>query len=179
MKMFCPIICLLLCFFAAPLAAQESLEPVKAELVSKENSIQPGRSFWVAVKLEMQKGWDTYWMNPGDSGFPTKITWHLPEGVTAGAIHWPYPQRFDNDSLVAFGYTGKTLLLTEITPTANLKEGESITLTADVNWLACKDSCIPGSAHLTLDLPISSLTPKVNSAHIADFSAAEESLPKT
>lgn len=166
--------------FLAPIQGENAVSvegPVKAELIAKENSIQPGRPFWVAVKLEMQQGWDTYWMNPGDAGFPTQIAWELPKGFTAGPIHWPYPERFDNDSLVAFGYTEKTLLLTEITPPSSLKEGETITLVADVNWLACNDSCVPGSAHLVLDLPVSPLLSE-NNAYSTDFAAAERSLPK-
>ena len=40
----------------------------------------------------MQKGWHTYWQNPGDSGLPTTLEWKLPAGVEAGPIEWPAPR---------------------------------------------------------------------------------------
>lgn len=180
MKLFRSLICLFICisiYTSAHAADSTSAEPVKAELIAKENSVQPGRPFWVAVKLEMQEGWDTYWMNPGDSGLPTQIAWQLPKGFRAGPILWPYPERFDNDSLIAFGYTKKTLLLTEITPPSSLQD-EKVTLSADVSWLACHDSCMPGSAQLTLELPVAASTPEVNQKHIAEFTETERNLPK-
>ncbi len=53
--------------------------PVQARLIAEDQSIQPGHPFWVGVELKMAEGWDTYWINPGDVGFPTKVDWHLPE----------------------------------------------------------------------------------------------------
>jgi hypothetical protein len=32
----------------------------------------------------MEKGWHTYWRNPGDSGLPTTLDWKLPTGIAAG-----------------------------------------------------------------------------------------------
>lgn len=170
-----------LCFFFAftPLSANEAAaEPVRAELVAEETSIQPGRSFWVGVELTMEKGWDTYYINPGDSGFPTQVNWDLPEGFTAGPLEWPYPETFEMDSLVAFGYTDSVLLMSEITPPSNLSADEPITLEADVNWLACKEACVPGSAHLTLSLPVSDAAPVADAAVATLFADARAALPQ-
>ncbi|HEY7512864.1 MAG TPA: protein-disulfide reductase DsbD domain-containing protein, partial [Vicinamibacteria bacterium] len=53
---------------------------VQASLVSETESIQPGKPLQVAVRLQMDEGWHTYWKNPADSGLPTRMTWRLPEG---------------------------------------------------------------------------------------------------
>ncbi|MCH9628000.1 MAG: Thiol:disulfide interchange protein DsbD [Chlamydiales bacterium] len=185
MKMFSSIkwvfpLCYLLLF--QPLSAQsETLsasEPVQAELIAEEQSVQPGRPFWVGVELKMEDGWDTYWMNPGDSGFPTQVNWQLPDGFTAGPIEWPYPETFTADSLVAFGYTDKVLLLSEITPPKNLPADQPITLEADVSWLACKDACVPGNAHLSLSLPVSDASPLADGQATALFAQARSALPQ-
>ncbi len=167
-------------FAFTPLAADTSqpAEPVRAELIAEQHSIQPGEPFWVGVKLDMDKGWDTYWLNPGDAGFPTEVKWDLPDGFTAGPLQWPYPERFENDSLVAYGYTGSVLLLSEITPPADLKLSEPVSLHADVNWLACNDACVPGSAQLDLALPVSESAPELNAAATTLFSQAREALPQ-
>ncbi|MCC5832379.1 MAG: thioredoxin family protein [Chlamydiales bacterium] len=169
--------------FLAPLSAAASeapsaSDPVKAELVAEEQSIQAGRPFWVGVELRMAEGWDTYWMNPGDSGFPTQVNWQLPDGFTAGPLEWPYPETFKSESLVAFGYTDSVLLLSEITPPKNLSAGKHVNLEADVNWLACKDSCVPGSAHLTLSLPVARGEPLVDAQKTGLFAEARKALPR-
>jgi DsbC/DsbD-like thiol-disulfide interchange protein len=63
---------------------------VKASLVAADQSIQPGRAFTVALRLEHEPHWHTYWLNPG-TGLPTSLVWQLPEGFTAGEIEWPAP----------------------------------------------------------------------------------------
>ncbi len=174
-------LCSLLLFSPLPAAAAEAPsanDPVKAELVAEEQSIQPGRPFWVGVELKMAEGWDTYWMNPGDSGFPTQVNWQLPEGFTAGPLEWPYPETFKSESLVAFGYTDTVLLLSKITPPKSLAADRPVTLEADVNWLACKDACVPGNAHLSLSLPVSDAQPVADAQKSALFAEAREALPK-
>lgn len=167
--------CFLFSLLAMPLEAKE--ESVRAELIVEEESIQPGRPFWVGVELKMAEGWDTYWLNPGDAGFPTKVLWTLPEGFEAGPLQWPYPKKFETDSLVAFGYTDTVVLLSKITPPANLSSGVPIKIEADVNWLACKDACVPGEAHLVLPLSVSANTPQPNSL-AAQFTQARDALPQ-
>jgi len=160
------------------MAASPAEEPVKAELVSEENSVQPGRPFWVGVKLIMDKGWDTYWVNPGDSGFATQVKWNLPEGFKAGPLLWPYPEKFEIDSLVAFGYTDTVLLMTEIIPPNNLPADQKISIQAEVNWLACKESCVPGQASLQLALPVTDNIPPIDGAKATLFASARSALPQ-
>lgn len=169
-------LCTVLLFSNATFAASAA-EPVKADLVAEEAAVQPGRPFWVGVKLNMEEGWDTYWRNPGDSGFPTQVKWNLPEGFTAGPLLWPYPQRIVSDSLVVFGYTDSVLLMAQITPPANLSDNKKIEIKADVNWLACNEACIPGSASLALSLPVTDRIPGINSSTATFFTHARAALP--
>lgn len=183
-----------MCFFLAPfyLHSSESLlpqkaaveqatsnEPVVVKLISDDLSIQPGRPFLVGVDLKMADGWDTYWLNPGDAGFPTKITWHLPEGFKASNIQWPYPERFISQSLVGYGYTEHVLLLTEITPPENLDLSKPVILNADVSWLACKEQCVPGNAKVSLSLDVKNQVPQKDAYIATQFADAKIHLPKS
>ena len=85
---------------------------LKATLIAEEATIQPGHPFWVAVRLEMADHWHAYWKNPGDYGMPISVDPRLPSAATAGALEWPYPQRIDVDSIVAYGYEGDVWFLT-------------------------------------------------------------------
>lgn len=137
---FLAVVCL-----SATLHADEQSH-VKVSLIPEVRTIAPGAPFWVVVRLKMDPRWHTYWINPGDSGEPTKIKWNLPTGFEAGPIQWPHPQRIEVPPLVSFGYEGEAALLVRITPPRDLKLAERVTLAAHVNWLECEELCIPGEA---------------------------------
>lgn len=132
---------------------------VEAELVSEVQTIRAGQPFWVALRMRMLPHWHTYWLNPGDSGLPTKIEWRLPEGFRAGSIQWPAPEKIDTPPLVTFGYSDEVFLLTEITPPAELEAGKPSTISAKADWLVCREECIPETAQLLLTLNSSDTEP--------------------
>ncbi len=51
---------------------------LRLELVAAVDTVQPGSSFDVALKLTPGEGWHVYWKNPGDVGLPTTLDWQLP-----------------------------------------------------------------------------------------------------
>ncbi|MBK7974836.1 MAG: thioredoxin family protein [Deltaproteobacteria bacterium] len=126
---------------------------VAASLLSEAASIEPGRPFWVAIELRHDEHWHTYWKNPGDSGLATQIEWALPAGFRAGEIQWPFPGHIDDGPLTSYGYTGRTLLPVEVTPAADAAPGP-VKLAGHVSWLECADICVPGSADVSLTVPV-------------------------
>lgn len=155
----------------------QNSDSVKAQLVSEVKSIQPGQTFCIALRLEMDKQWHTYWKNPGDSGMPTQIAWNLPDGFHAGEIQWPYPQKFQDNELVSFGYEEEVFLLTEIKVPDIVKPGARAEITAEVDWLACKESCIPGHADLKISLPVHDRKPESGRRWTGRFSDTRRNLP--
>ena len=101
----------------------------------------------------MRPGWHVYWKNPGDSGLPPSVTWMLPEGFEAGPIEWPAPTRFREEDLVTYGYHDEVILPVRIR-TPDRIAADSVLIAARVDWLECKDVCLPGSATLRLRLPV-------------------------
>src|SRR5690606_25744042 len=97
---------------ATPGSAQT--EQVKIRIVSERAVVQPGSDVWIGVKQEIIPHWHTYWLNPGDSGTPTRIDWTLPEGASVGPIQWPLPERHKQGSLTNYGYSGKVMLLSSV-----------------------------------------------------------------
>ncbi|MCB1180900.1 MAG: thioredoxin family protein [Chlamydiia bacterium] len=168
----------LLTFVPLVASSNGDSSPVIASLLSEEDAIRPGRPFWVGVQLKIAQGWDTYWQNPGDVGFPTQVAWHLPEGFAVGDLEWPCPQRFSNESLIGYGYTDTVLLMAEVTPPSALAIGQKVKIEADVCWLACSASCVPGSAKLSLVLPVTETDPSVNQSVSDYFTVVRENLPK-
>lgn len=147
------------------LPSAHALKPgghVKASLVSEVTSIRPGTPFWVAVRLEMQTHWHTYWKNAGESGAPTQVEWTLPAGFKAGEIKWPAPRRIELPPVLSYGYENEVLLLTQISPPTVLKANSPIKLSAHVDWLECEVTCIPGQADVFLTLSIRDEASTVN-----------------
>lgn len=150
--MRCPEIiaaALIVLFAAANPALADARSAVRAELLS-EREAKPGAPFTAAVRLTMEKGWHTYWANPGDGGLATKIEWKMPEGFMAGPVQWPAPRRFGDKDVMNYGYDGSVVLLMEITPPASAAGAGSIA--AKVSWLACNQICVPGSAEVRMEL---------------------------
>jgi thiol:disulfide interchange protein len=145
---------------AVVLAGAAGSKHVQASLVAEVESIRPGEPFWVGLRLQMADGWHTYWKNPGDSGLPTRIAWTMPEGFEAGPIVWPRPERIEAGPLVSHGYEGEVLLPIVIVPSPKVAPPGPVKLLARVNWLECKEACLPGKADLELVLPVAVQAPK-------------------
>jgi DsbC/DsbD-like thiol-disulfide interchange protein len=162
---------------SAALAAPPASRHVQAELVSEVESIRAGERFWVALHLKMDPEWHTYWKNPGDSGLPSRLTWKLPAGFTAGEIEWPYPKTFTQGPVTSYGYEGEVLLPVAITPPASLAAGSPVTLAARADWLECREACLPGRRELTLEVPVRSEPPKPSARWAAAFEDTRRRLP--
>jgi len=161
-----PILCLLLAIAAASAGVAPAAPPanlVLAELLADVATIQPSKPFMLNVKLKIRPGWHVYWKYAGDSGMPTKIKWKLPAGFEAGDVGFPIPKRIElPGDLVNYGYEDEVVLLTRVTPPSDVKVGSTIDVLADVSWLVCDDSCIPGKTSLKLSILADSSAPPAN-----------------
>jgi thiol:disulfide interchange protein/DsbC/DsbD-like thiol-disulfide interchange protein len=153
-----PLSALLALWCAAPVAVRSQ---VAATLVSADASVRAGTPFTVALRLVHQPHWHSYWVNPG-TGLPTTLKWTLPEGWRAGPIEWPAPMVLvdSHGAVIGNGYDGDLLLPVTLTPPAGKLPGPTVRLQAAAEWLMCQDECVPGSANLTLELPVSDEAPK-------------------
>lgn len=146
MRRLRPLGILFLSFLLGPqpfLPAAQAASHTNPKLILPVEAVRPGDTFLAGIELAMQPGWHTYWRHGGDSGAPTTVDWKLPAGVTAGPIRWPAPERFAEADLVTFVYHGTVTLIVPISVAATVPAG-SIDLAANLRWLECKESCIPG-----------------------------------
>ncbi|HWC19256.1 MAG TPA: protein-disulfide reductase DsbD domain-containing protein, partial [Terriglobales bacterium] len=136
---------------------------VSSSLVAADQTVSAGHPFTVALRLQHEPSWHTYWISAG-TGYPTSLTWDLPSGWNAGPIQWPVPTTIkDPDgNVTGNGYSGIVDLPVTITPPASLKAGQQITLKAHAKWLMCAERCIPGESSLKLSLPVTSNGPTPN-----------------
>ena len=157
-------------------AAEAPAEHAKAELIAETTALLRGGDTTVALMLTPEEGWHTYWINPGDSGLATKLEWTLPEGVSAGLIQWPAPHLAPLGELTNYGYDGETLHMVTVSVPASWPKDAPLTLKAKAKWLVCKDVCIPGTANLSLTLPVADSV-QLDDAHTARFERDRALLP--
>ncbi len=116
-----PRLLFLLLALPSLLPAAESLivkkGAVAVSLVSDAAAIEPGKPFTVALRMQHDPHWHSYWIAPG-TGYATSLTWKLPAGFKAGNIQWPTPHilRDSSNKIVGNGYGDEAFLLVEITP---------------------------------------------------------------
>ena len=154
--------------------------PVKAqhltaELTTLAPMINPGGTLQAGLVLTLEEKWHVYWSNAGDSGQAPKVTWTLPDGITAGPMQFPAPSRLPLGPLMDFGYEDLVAFPITLTASKNVKPGP-IHLDAVVNWLVCSSTCIPGKAHLGLNLTVVT-TPIAEPAQVGALGTALTLLP--
>lgn len=147
----------LLLLFAASASAQQGQPHTKVRLVADVSSVQPGSAFTLGIVMSMEEGWHTYWENPGEAGIPTAVAWKLPTGFAAGEIRWPVPHKYlEAGDILTYGYEKETMLLVPVTIDGSVRAGGSVTIEGEVTWLECERVCLPGSATVSLTLPVAS-----------------------
>ncbi len=107
----------------------------------------------VAVRFRLEPGWHIYWRNPGDSGSPPTIDWHLPDGYTVAGTEWPAPERIEAASFVNYGYHGEVTLPARLRLAAAAR-GRPAVIGATVKWVVCRDVCVPGRGDVQLSVPL-------------------------
>ena len=128
-------------------------EHLTAELTSLAPQVAIGGSVQAGLVLTIEEHWHVYWINAGDSGEPPHITWTLPAGITAGTMQFPPPQRLPLGPLMDFGYEDGVAFPVLLSASPSMQPGK-VHLDAKVTWLVCSSVCLPGKAHLGLDIDV-------------------------
>lgn len=122
-------------------------------MLSDHSAVAAGEAFRVGLLFSMDPGWHIYWQNPGDSGLATKVKWDLPAGFTASELQWPAPRLFTLPGQIRNnGYEEQVMLIAEIRPPAAW-HGPAL-IVAQVQWLACKELCVPGGQTLRTSVDV-------------------------
>src|SRR3984885_10006349 len=163
---------------ADPVAGPVRAQHLTVELLPLSGSLQPGGNALVGLHFTLDKGWHVYWINAGDSGEPPTIKWTLPAGITAGAMQFPAPRRLPLGPLMDFGYENEVLFPITLSADSTLKAPSAAPLSAHVNWLVCREVCIPGKADLALPLQVAAQQGPTDSSRQAPFDRFHTLLPQ-
>ena len=168
----------LVLYAAGAQGAETPIPHGMVELVAENRWVTPGHGFSLGLHFQLERGWHIYWVNPGDSGEPPRVTWQLPPGLSPGVIEWPAPRRLGTSSIVDFGYEDAVTLIVPVHAETSLAAQPLARLGAEIRVLVCREMCIPGSTQLSLTLPIKSRPPAPDERTRELFAAARKDLPR-
>ena len=121
----------------------------RISLIKDHSDFVPGTSINIGLKVSMDKGWHTYWRNPGDSGGPIEIDWNLPKGFSVSDIKWPLPEKIEYPPLMTYGYEDFVIYPMVLSIPADYSD-DYFEMNADI--LICADVCIPESGKISSNL---------------------------
>lgn len=97
-----------------------------------------------ALMIDLDPGWKTYWIDPGEAGLPPVLDFSESRGLRAAPVlRFPVPRRFDDGYSKTVGYEGPTA----IAFTAEAASGdEAQVMRLHALLGVCEEICIPVSA---------------------------------
>lgn len=158
--------------------AGNSESPIHFDLKTESTEVKEDTPFWVALDVEIDKGWHLYWKNPGEAGIAPQINWTLPEGFKVEAVEWPVPHKYGFGGVETYGYEEKTILLSKILPPPTLKTGDTVKIAVELQYVVCNDeTCQPGSERSEKELRVSDLSPTPTAHLTSYFEGARAKIP--
>ena len=178
---------LLVFLLTAPVSAQV-LGPntpghATVKIGAERVTLAPGESTTVAVTFVIDPDWHIYWLNSGQTGEPTALSFKAPAGLTVGVAAWPGPTRHVQKGInsVDYVYEGEATILVPVTVAKTVTPGTTLKLSLATTWFACADICVDGAAKLDLTLTVAAKAPQatpVDATTKAWFAAAKKRLPQ-
>jgi thiol:disulfide interchange protein DsbD len=125
---------------AAILGSQQF--PIKSQLsLEFVDSIVPAGGVISAVlKVKMEPGWHSYWINPGDTGSAPRLTWKLPNGWKVARQRFEIPHRISSLGLTSYGYENEFKIATDFVVPNKIGAAQ---VSAEMDYLVCEETCIP------------------------------------
>ncbi|MGE3540201.1 MAG: protein-disulfide reductase DsbD family protein [Candidatus Tectimicrobiota bacterium] len=171
---YAALLCLLLLSFwgTAPAQAEEVLASEHVRIFWLAPQVFAPSPTTIGIHFELQPDWHIYWYNPGDSGAAPRFTFST-EGVRIGAVQWPYPTRLPFMHLTNLGYTDEVTFPVTVEP----QPDTTVRLELAMEWLVCKDICIPEFGTLTLQRPVAAHGPHWAASDLAMLEQAQQRVP--
>ena len=122
--------------------------PAIVSIVPSNGIFLVEENYYFGVKIELKKGWKTYWKNPGDAGAPITIEFNDTSIENKLKVLFPFPEKFTDHGVSTIGYEGQVIFPIII----NKNEMDKINEEIIIDYLVCKDICIPISETKKLNL---------------------------
>jgi len=122
----------------------------KVRIISPNSHNNNEALITLGLEYKLLEGWKTYWKSPGDGGFPQELEINQSKNVNDVKILWPIPKEFEILGFISIGYENEVIFPIKVFINDIKKE---TFLSLKLNYLFCREVCIPGNADLQLTIP--------------------------
>jgi len=130
---------------------EENDQGTSLKILSYKTAIDKTGKNIFGLHFLIQPDWKTYWRFAGDAGYGVEVDWSKSKNIKSLEIAWPAPSRFFSYGLETIGYENEVVLPFYIVP----KDGQAdLKIDLEVDYLVCKDVCIPKSEAINFILPV-------------------------
>jgi DsbC/DsbD-like thiol-disulfide interchange protein/cytochrome c biogenesis protein CcdA len=171
------LLALILLFAAGSAHAQlaPGEKAMAVRLVAETQAPAAGSKVTLALVMTPREGWHGYWKNPGDAGVGTRIAWRLPQGMKAGPLRFPVPERLIIQGLMNYVYEGEHALLVDVDVPRGLAPETRLPVRGRVDYLVCTDKiCVPEAADVATELSVGT----AGAIPAASFEGYRRALPR-
>lgn len=160
--------------------AREDAPPpadVTVSLLASHAGVAPGATVELGWRFDLAPGWHLYADMRNDTGLPPRVVLDPPPGWEASPLRWPAGHRLVSPGgILDHVYEDRVTLLQTLRAPADAVPGEAVELSARVEWLACREGCVPGDTTLALTLPVTAAAAPTERA--AELARLERELPR-
>jgi DsbC/DsbD-like thiol-disulfide interchange protein len=124
------------------------------------------------IEMTMDRGWKTYWRNPGTAGgIPPEFNWTASKNIAKAEVLFPVPHVTSDKAGDVIGYREYAIFPVRITP---VNRASPVEIDVSVNYGICEKLCVPAETRFTLTVPPVALPPAG-----ADAQRAYDAVPRT
>ena len=103
----------------------------------------------VGIEIRLDPAYITYWRSAGEAGVAPVFDFTASDNLRAAEVLYPAPRRFDEDGVVAFGYTAGVIFPVKAEAA---DAARPLTLDVRLDYAVCARLCLPAKAALRLRL---------------------------
>ncbi len=133
---------------------------LSATLRSSHQTLSAGDQFYLALDLKIDEGWHTYWDGLSDTGYAPAISIETnTQALSFGSPVWPTPVRYiAPGSILDHIYEDEITVLIPVEIEQTASAPLHVVITASIDYLICKEYCLPESAKATAAIAIANTT---------------------
>lgn len=137
-------------------------EHINVAATTEFADIHPGEPGILAITIEIDADWHTYWPGVSDSGYGLDLDIHASPAITLEDPIWPTPTRYlQPGSILDFIYEDTIVVLVPFMVNDDAHPGEVFNFDIELDALVCEEVCIPetSSAVASIEVIDSQTTP--------------------
>lgn len=157
------VVALAFTVLARPASAQEIAtdwidgERHRARLFAGDVAGSAPGSITAFIEMAMDRGWKTYWRNPGTAGgIPPEFNWTASKNIAKAQVLFPVPHVTSDKAGDVIGYREYAIFPVRITP---VDGAAPVEIDVSVNYGICEKLCVPAETRFTLTVPPGALPP--------------------